>query len=188
MGKLEEKENIITNAAIYVRVSTEEQNVEQQANHLKEWCNRNGYKVIKIIKDTESGRLNLIERKKFHKLLEASKTGIYDAIVIFNIDRLTRNWDDVTLIERHFRENWETCKLKSISDSIDLSNASGRLLFRMKMAFSCYMPEDMREKQRVGIDRAKAEGKYKGGKKGRKWKVKPKKKVRKRSRKKKIYG
>ena len=42
-------------------------------------------------------------------------------------------------------------------------------MFRIKMAIGCYMPEDMREKQKIGIARAKAEGKYKGGKKGRSW-------------------
>jgi len=41
-------------------------------------------------------------------------------------------------------------------------------MFRVKMAVSCYMPEDMREKQRIGIARAKAEGKYKGRQKGAK--------------------
>ncbi len=43
-------------------------------------------------------------------------------------------------------------------------------MFRIKMAVQCYMPEDMFEKQKVGIERAKAEGKFKGGKRGRTWK------------------
>ena len=51
---------------------------------------------------------------------------------------------------------------------MDLSNAAGRLMFRMKMAVGCYMSENMREKQVVGIERAKKEGKYKGGR-GRPW-------------------
>lgn len=117
--------------------------------------------------DLESGRLPLTERKKFRKLLIEEPE--YEAIVIYNIDRLTRNWDDVTYIERFFRDNWERCKLISTSDSIDLSNASGRMMFRIKMAVCCFMPEDMREKQQIGINRARLEGKYKGGKKGRVW-------------------
>jgi DNA invertase Pin-like site-specific DNA recombinase len=32
------------------------------------------------------------------------------------------------------------------------------------------MPEDMKEKQKIGIARAKKQGKYKGGKSGRHWK------------------
>jgi DNA invertase Pin-like site-specific DNA recombinase len=154
---------------IYVRVSTEDQNVEQQIDYLKEWCKNKNYNIIKCIADEESGRLPLIERKQFLKLLNESKKGNYEAIVIYNLDRLTRNWDDVTLIEKHFRDNWDVCKLISIADTIDLSNASGRMMFRIKMAVGCYMPEDMREKQKIGIERAKAEGKFKGGTKGRTW-------------------
>lgn len=155
--------------AIYARVSTEDQNVKQQAQYLYDWCLKQGYEIVKKVEDEESGRLPLTGRKKFRKLLEASKGGLFQAILIYNLDRLTRNWDDVTLIERHFRDNWDVCSLISTSDSIDLSNASGRMMFRIKMAVQCYMPEDMREKQIIGIERAKAEGKYKGGKKGRSW-------------------
>lgn len=154
--------------ALYARVSTEDQNVKQQMNHLKEWAKRNEYDIVKVIMDTESGTKPLLERRRFLRLLEESKTNTIEAIGIYNLDRLTRNWEDVVFIEKHFRENWETCKLFSISDSIDLSNASGRFMFRMRMTVCCYMPEDMREKQRIGIDRAKLEGKYKGRKKGSK--------------------
>ena len=148
--------------AIYARVSTEDQNVKQQSKYLKEWCGKQGYEIVKKVEDEESGRLPLIERKKFRKLLEISLYKGFEAIIIINLDRLTRNWDDVTYIEKHFRDNWDKCNLISTSDAIDLSNASGRMLFRIKMAVSCYMPEDMREKQIIGIERAKAQGKYKG--------------------------
>jgi DNA invertase Pin-like site-specific DNA recombinase len=140
-------------------------------HYLKEWADRNDYTVIKVIKDIESGIKPLTERRRFLRLLDESKTGVMDAIGIVNLDRLTRNWEDVVLIEKHFRRYWDTCKLLSAGDSIDLSNASGRFMFRIKMAVCCYMPEDMREKQRIGIDRAKKQGKYKGGKRGRVWKV-----------------
>ncbi len=150
---------------IYTRVSTEDQNVKQQADHLKGWCLRQGYDILKIVMDEESGTLPLTDRKKFLKVLKEP----CDAIVIYNLDRLTRNWDDVTMIEKHFRDKWQTTKLISTSDAIDLSNASGRMMFRIKMVVCCYMPEDMREKQKIGIARAKAEGKYKGGKAGRRW-------------------
>ena len=156
--------------AIYARVSTEDQNVNQQVEYLKQWCKKQNYDIVVVVKDNESGRLNLNERKYFKRLLDKSLSDGFDAIVIYNLDRLTRNWDDVTFIEKHFRENWDKCKLISTSDNIDLSTSSGRLMFRIKMAVSCYMPEDMREKQRIGIERAKRQGKYKGGKKGRSWK------------------
>jgi len=154
---------------IYARVSTDDQNVKQQAQYLKQWFLKlDDHKINKLVMDEESGRKPLLERKKFLKLIESSKNSKAEGLVIYNLDRLTRNWDDVTLIESHFRLNWDRYKLISTSDNIDLSNASGRLMFRLKMAVSCYMPEDMREKQKIGIERARAEGKYQGRIKGAK--------------------
>jgi len=154
---------------LYCRVSTEDQNVEQQVEYCRKWAIKNDYEIVWTIKDKESGRLKLSDRKKFKKIINQEYNFEYDGVLIYNLDRLTRNWDDVTLIERYFRENWDNMKLISTCDTIDLSNASGRMMFRIKMAVSCYMPEDMKEKQRIGIDRAQEEGKYKGGKKGRSW-------------------
>jgi len=150
---------------IYARVSTADQNVKQQVKYLREWCAKQGYQVYGSIADTESGRLPLTERKQFRKLLANPKA---DAIVVHKLDRLTRNWDDVTLIERHFRTHWNTCKLISAGDPVDLSNAAGRFNFRVLMALNCYMPEDLVERQKVGIDRARRQGKYRGRKPGAK--------------------
>jgi DNA invertase Pin-like site-specific DNA recombinase len=156
---------------LYARVSTEDQNVKQQMQHLKEWAKRNEYTVRKVVMDTESGTKPLIERKRFLRLLDESKDGGANGMAIVNLDRLTRNWEDVVFIEKFFSNNWNRYKLLSIGDTIDLSNASGRFTFRVRMAMCCYMPEDMREKQRIGIERAKKEKKYKGRKKGSKNKI-----------------
>lgn len=155
---------------LYARVSTEDQNVEQQIKYLKEWSIKNDYIVVKIVKDIESGLTPLIKRKRFHSLLNYSLENKLD-VCIYNLDRLTRNWEDVVFIEKHFRTNWDKSKLISTGDEINLSNASGRFMFRIRMAVCCYMPEDMKEKQKIGIARAKKEGRYKGRKKGSKNKV-----------------
>ena len=152
---------------IYARVSTEDQNVSQQIKFLTKWFTQNNYLINKVVRDVESGLTPLIERKKFRKLLEHSKETKTN-IGIYNLDRLTRNWEDVVFIERWFRDNWNDCKLISTADEINLSNANGRFMFRVRMAVCCLMPEDMREKQIIGIERAKKEGKYKGRKKGSK--------------------
>ena len=157
---------------IYARVSTDKQDVDQQADFCKDWAPRNGHEVVWTIKDKESGRLPLSERKRFMKIISDLYNFEYDAVLVSNLDRLTRNWDDVTLIEKFFRENWDRRKLISASDSVELSNASGRFMFRIFMAKNCYMPEDMREKQMIGIARGKKQGKFKGRPKGSKNKAK----------------
>jgi len=152
---------------IYARTSTEHQDVMQQVHYLRQWVLKNGFEVSSETIDQQSAKVDLKDRVKFVNLLENPKG---DAMLVFNLDRLTRNWDSVTFIEKHFRNNWEKYKLISTADEINLSNAAGRLMFRIKLAVNCHMPEDMLEKQAVGIARAKAEGKFKGRKKGAKGK------------------
>jgi DNA invertase Pin-like site-specific DNA recombinase len=151
------------NVDLYARVSTEDQDVNQQIIHLRKWAVSNGHRIVSETFDTQSGKIPLENREKFHNLLNNPKG---DALVVFNLDRLTRNWDSVTFIEKHFRDNWDKYKLISTKDEINLDNANGRLMFRIKLAINCHMPEDMIEKQIIGIERAKKDGKYKGRKKG----------------------
>lgn len=150
---------------LYARVSTIDQNVKQQLNKLKEYAKNRNWKIVKSVADKESGRKELFERKKFKDLINNLKEG--DTVLVYNIDRLTRNWKDQPKLESIFNNK---CNLISMSDAVDLSNASGRLMFRIKMAIACYQVEDMFEKQKIGIERAKKEGKYTGGTKGRSWK------------------
>jgi len=152
---------------LYARVSTEDQDVLQQIRELRKWALANNHKIASEIQDTQSGKVDLKERIAFLNLLNNPKG---EALVVFNLDRLTRNWDSVTFIEKHFRDSWNKYKLISTKDEINLDNANGRLMFRIKLAINCHMPEDMLEKQAVGIERAKAEGKFRGRKKGAKGK------------------
>lgn len=154
---------------LYARTSTQHQDVDQQMNYLRDWVKRNGHEIASDTYDQESAKIDLKDRKKFLEVLNNPKG---DGLLVFNLDRLTRNWDSVTFIEKHFRDNWENYKLISTADEINLSNASGRLMFRIKLAVNCHMPEDMLEKQAIGIARAKAEGKFKGRQKGAKGKAK----------------
>lgn len=150
---------------IYARTSTQHQDVTQQVQYLRQYVLKNNWEISSETIDQQSAKIDLKDREKFIYLLNNPKG---EAMLVYNLDRLTRNWDSVTFIEKNFRKNWENYKLISTSDEINLSNAAGRLMFRIKLAVNCHMPEDMLEKQKIGIARAKAEGKFKGRKKGAK--------------------
>lgn len=153
---------------IYCRVSTTDQNVKQQGEYTKRFFKKLGYPIIRVILDKESGTLPLTERTRFKRLLDIEyiKSRGVKGIGIYNLDRLTRNWYDENMVEQFFTDNWDEVKLLSTAEPIDLDNANGRAMFRFKMVINCLMPEDMKEKQKIGIARAKKEGKYKGRKKG----------------------
>jgi len=146
---------------LYARVSSLDQNVEQQIKVLRNWAKKEGHKITSDVIDKESGTIALRDRKQFKALLDNPKG---DALVVLDLNRLSRNWYDQNFLELYFIEN--TYKLISLYDNIDLNSANGRMMFRIKYAVNCQMPEDMKEKQAIGIARAKKEGKFKGRKKG----------------------
>lgn len=81
------KENRIKNCVIYTRVSSSENkvNLEGQANRLKEFAEKNGLRIIEIIKEVGSGVND--KRPKLTKLLEGKE---WDVILVEHKDRLTR--------------------------------------------------------------------------------------------------
>ena len=150
---------------LYVRISTADQHIDEKMKELRRWAISNNHQIAKEIRDIESGTIDLKDRKKFIEILE---NPIGDALVVNKLDRITRNYDSVTLIEKYFRDNWNNFKLIALDFPVNLENAVGRLMFRNMMTLACFEPEQMKERQKLGIERAKAEGKFKGRKKGSK--------------------
>ena len=158
---------------LYARVSSLDSNVDQMVAEMVAWCDRHGHDVASIIKDKESGRIPLSEREKFKDLISKIPFSDADGVLVLALDRVSRNWYDENVIEKAFASHWDTCKLVSCWDRVDLDSASGRFMFRMQLNMACYEVERMFERQKIGIKRAKAEGKYKGRMQGSKNKRKP---------------
>jgi len=152
-------------------------NVDQQVEHCKKYAKTQGWEVIWTIADKESGTLELEQRKSFNKLLYTVAGGSdhklrynfldkCDAVLVYRLDRLTRNWDNVSVIEKAFSKS--NINLLSTADPIDFKTSDGRFMFRLMMALAVKEVETMKERQKIGIARAKAEGKFKGRPKGTK--------------------
>lgn len=81
-----------TKVITYSRVSSNEQkqkgDLDRQSQRLCEYCVKNDYKIINIIKDVGSGLND--NRKGFNKLTEMVINGEANKIIIENKDRLTR--------------------------------------------------------------------------------------------------
>jgi DNA invertase Pin-like site-specific DNA recombinase len=85
-----------------------------------------------------------------------------DTLLVTKLDRLARS-------TQHLLEIAERVKAKGADLSIlnlgtDTATATGRLMFAVIGAIACFERELMLERQREGIAKAKAEGKYKGRK------------------------
>jgi DNA invertase Pin-like site-specific DNA recombinase len=85
-----------------------------------------------------------------------------DALVVTKLDRLARSVAHLVAIGERLDSKGVT--LKVLDQAIDTSTPTGRLMFNMLGSIAQFERELMLERQREGIARAKAEGKYKGRK------------------------
>lgn len=152
------------NFVIYARISTNrgEQNIQQQIDYCKKHAARNEINVIKVFKDQMSGKV--ASRRGYERLLAYLKQHQGVGLLVQDTDRLTRDFYDGVELEKFFIKN--KTKLVSLSETIDLENPNGRFMFRIRLAMNNFYLENLHEKIKIGVARAKAEGKYKGRKKG----------------------
>ena len=77
----------VMKTAVYVRVSTRQQDYEQQLNACMNFCKMKGWTEVDVFKEKES---SVKERKVFEELKRLAKSGHYGVIVVFRLDRAWR--------------------------------------------------------------------------------------------------
>jgi DNA invertase Pin-like site-specific DNA recombinase len=140
----------------YARTSTTDQQAGLEAQHrdLTAACCR------KVFSEQASA---VDERAQLKAALDYCREG--DTLVVTKLDRLARS-------ARHLSELVDNLETKSVTlrilnfggDAVDTRGATGRLMLNMFAAMAQFEREMMLERQREGIAKAKAEGKYKGRK------------------------
>jgi DNA invertase Pin-like site-specific DNA recombinase len=106
---------------------------------------------------------SVADRAKLNAALDYAREG--DTLVVTKLDRLARS-------ARHLLELVDALEAKGVTlrilnlggDTVDTRGATGRLILNVFAAFAQFEREMMLERQREGIAKAKAEGKYKGRK------------------------
>jgi DNA invertase Pin-like site-specific DNA recombinase len=98
------------------------------------------------------------QRAQLEAALEFIREG--DVLVVTKIDRLARSVANLVDIER--RLHVKGASLQVLDPGLDTGSSIGRLVFNMIAAIAQFEREIMLERQREGIAKAKAEGKYKG--------------------------
>lgn len=141
----------------YIRVSTEEQNTGRQEVNAKEFS--------KIYIDKTSGSIQFMERKEAKKLLADIEAGNVTEIHIASIDRLGRNIIDILTMVEFFNQKAINLFVENIG-MYSLVDAKPNSSFKMIVSVLGNVAEmernNMLERQRQGIELAKAKGTYKG--------------------------
>ncbi|MGI0039976.1 MAG: recombinase family protein, partial [Nitrososphaera sp.] len=78
-------------AFAYLRVSTEEQTVQNQKLVLEKWAQGSGYQILDFFEDSAvSGKVPATQRKGFRDLMELVKTAQVDAVLVYELSRVGR--------------------------------------------------------------------------------------------------
>lgn len=146
-------------AAIYVRVSTDEQNYENQLPVLKEMAANRGWEIVATFAEKESGAKK--GRPALNEMKEAARKGQFKFILVWALDRLGRtmfatletvlNLDEIGVMVISHQEGW-----------LEQAGALRPVLVSFVSWVAQQERERLIERTNAGLARAKAEGKTLG--------------------------
>jgi len=138
----------------YARVSTLDQNTDLQVTALKA-----AYPDAVLRQEKKSGT-TAKDRFVLNVILDMIGQG--DKVVVWKLDRLARNMNDLTNIIETL--NSKGAALEILDQKIDTSTATGRAFLQMLGVFAEFETNLRKERQLAGIAAAKAKGKHLGRK------------------------
>ena len=152
-------------SALYLRVSTAEQTTLNQELELKKYCNNNSIEIYKIYKD-EGISGSKTSRPQLDLMLQDMRKKLFDTIICWKFDRLGRSTAHLLQVLEELRNRGVV--LIATSQNIDTSTAQGKFFFTILSSFAELEREMIRERIKLGLERAKSEGKILGRKFGSK--------------------
>jgi DNA invertase Pin-like site-specific DNA recombinase len=148
-------------AALYLRVSTDKQTVENQQIHLRQIAERRGWEVVEVYSDAGvSGSKGRADRPGLDQMLNDASRRHFDIILVWAIDRLGRSLIDLLGTIQHLEA--VGCDLFIDQQNIDTSTPMGRLLFQIVGAFAEFERSMIKTRIHAGLKRARAQGKALG--------------------------
>ena len=138
----------------YARTST----VEQEAGLAAQGRDLLGAGADKVMSEQVS---SVAARPMLDRCLAELRSG--DALMVTKPDRLARNTEDLLRIVRELGARGVGVILLSLGgERLDTRNPTAKLVLTIMGGIAAWEREIMLERQREGIEKAKAEGKYRG--------------------------
>jgi DNA invertase Pin-like site-specific DNA recombinase len=142
-------------AAIYARVSTNDQNPEIQVKQLKTFAKSQNIKIYKIYIDQISGTKD--SRPELNNMLIDIRNKKFNCILIWKLDRLGRSLKHlITLSEEFYNKKID---LIITTMQVDTGTSHGALLFKIMGAIAEFERELISERVKLGQKNAKNIGK-----------------------------
>ena len=148
-------------AAVYVRVSTDRQTVENQLRELRAIAERRGWEIVATYNDAGiSGAKKRDQRPGLDSLLKDAQRRKFDVVMAWAIDRMGRSLVDLL----HTIETLQACGVDLYLDqqAIDTTTPAGKLMFAIVGAFAEFERGMTVHRIHSGLKRAREQGKVLG--------------------------
>jgi len=145
-------------AAIYGRVSTLDQHLENQIGPLRSYVIARGWHALEFVDHGVSGAKE--RRPALDALLTAARARKIDVVVCVKLDRLARSVHHLVAMAREFESL--RVDLVVIDQAVDTTTPAGKLMFHVLGAVAEFERDLIRDRVIAGIHRARAQGRRLG--------------------------
>jgi len=145
----------------YVRVSTEGQveegvSLEAQKAKIETWAQLNDHADLELFADAGQSGSSMLQRPGLTAALDLV-CACKGVLIVHSLSRLARSTKDtIAISDRLLKANAE---LVSLSEKIDTTSASGKMVFRMLAVLAEFERDQISERTRAAMAHMRAEGK-----------------------------
>jgi DNA invertase Pin-like site-specific DNA recombinase len=144
-------------AALYLRVSTTDQDTARQERELRAVAQARGWEVVEVYADNGiSGSKGREQRPAFDRLHQDATRRRFDIVMAWSVDRLGRSLKDLLVFLGELQA--AGVELFLYQQSVDTTTPSGRAMFQMLGVFAEFERAMIRERVLSGMAKARANG------------------------------
>ena len=151
-------------AILYIRVSSEDQlkghSVDSQTDIGTTFIASQKWQLVKTFTEPEGVSATNDKREKFQEMITELRTGIADVVVVWKIDRFSRNTiHNLTYLKEFTERKIVYC---SIVEQLDFTKPEGELMFTTFAAYAQYYSRELSRKTSIGKHTRAKKGLYNG--------------------------
>jgi len=149
-------------AALYLRVSTQQQHSENQLEPLQQFCKERGFEVVRIYEENGSAWTEG-HQPQWKRLIADAAHRHFDVLVVWSLDRVTREGIDTIFLRIKTLKSYGVTLLSYQESWLETLGTMTDLFIALLSWVANFESGRRSERTRAGIARARAAGKGKRG-------------------------
>lgn len=147
---------------IYSRISTPDQENQNQIDQLKDYAGKQGWKILDIITDVCSGGKDANERPGLDKVFKLAHQKKFDVLLFFSLDRLSREGSRKTIQYLTQLDSWGIAWHSYTEEYLSSLGVFSDCIISLLSALAKQEKIRIGERTKAGLARARLNGKRLG--------------------------